>query len=134
MRGAALLLGALGALGSATLGGCGERCDPGYHLHDDLCYVDAPAPAADAGAEAAGAAGAASAPSCDDPSVTTFAAPCKSNADCVRDSDFCAGYPGQTGFCTRSGCDLDPSVCPSAYSCMDLSGFGAGLPAICVKS
>jgi len=25
-------------------------------------------------------------------------------------------------------------VCPSAYSCMDLSGFGAGLPAICVKS
>ena len=108
-----------------SLAGCGERCDPGYHLEHHICYVDAVGDA--------GAAGAAGAPSCDDPSVTTFGAVCMADADCVCDSDFCAAYPGQAGTCTRTGCDQDPSVCPSGYSCMDLSSFGAGLPAICVK-
>jgi hypothetical protein len=36
------------------------------------------------------------------------------------------------GFCTRTGCDTDPSVCPSGHACVDLSGFGPGLPSICV--
>lgn len=104
----------------AGLANCGEQCDPGYHLENHLCYIDvAPDGAAGAGGEAGAC------------SETTFASDCLSNADCVCDSDFCAGYPGQVGFCTRTGCDTEPSVCPSGYSCMDLSSFGAGLPAIC---
>ena len=116
----------LGPCFVASLANCGEQCDPGYHLERHLCYVDLEV--AGAGGDDGGQAGAAGA--C---SETTFAAECLSNADCVCDSDFCAGYPGQVGFCTRSGCDRDPSVCPSGYSCMDLSSFGAGLPAICTQ-
>jgi hypothetical protein len=105
-----------------SLAACGEKCDPGYHLEHDICYVDT----------ASASAGAAGAPSCDDPSVSTFGAPCHSAVDCVCDSDFCPAPPGTVGACTRSGCDKDPSVCPDGYSCVDLSGFGAGLPFICV--
>ncbi|HTQ05564.1 MAG TPA: hypothetical protein VMI54_16995 [Polyangiaceae bacterium] len=133
VRRAFVRAGVFGAWLGATAGACNERCDPGYHLSEDLCYVDPPDAGADAGSEA-GAAGAPSAPTCDDASVTTFGASCHSNADCTCDSDFCAGYPGQVGSCTRTGCLTDPSVCPDGYSCMDLSSFGAGLPAICVKS
>jgi hypothetical protein len=107
---------------------CGEQCDPGYHLERHLCFVDLPAGGDAGGAGNDGEAGAAGA--C---SETTFAKECHDDADCVCDSDFCAGYPGQIGFCTRTGCDADPSVCPSGYSCMDLSSFGAGLPAICTQ-
>jgi len=105
-----------------SLAGCGEKCDPGYHLEHDLCYVDAES----------GNAGAAGAPSCDDPSITTFGAVCHSTADCTCDSDLCAASPGQAGTCTRTGCDKDPSVCPSDYSCMDLSSYVPGLH-ICVN-
>jgi len=105
---------------------CGEKCDPGYHLENHLCYVDVAVDGAGGADDGqAGAAGACS--------ETTFAAECLSSADCTSDADFCAGYPGQVGFCTRSGCDRDPSVCPAGYSCMDLSSFGAGLPAICTQ-
>ena len=111
----------LAASAAAALSGCGERCDPGYHLDRHICYADT------AATSEAGAAGATSdAATCPGPGVTTFAADCKSSADCVCDSDFCAGYPGQTGFCTRSGCDKDPTLCPSGYTCMDLSSFGVG--------
>ena len=107
-----------------SLAGCGEQCDPGYELKNHLCY-QAAAPS--------GAAGAAGAPSCDEPSISTFGGVCRSDTDCVCDSDFCAGIPGQEGLCTRTGCDTDPAVCPDGFSCMDLSGFGAGLPHICVN-
>jgi hypothetical protein len=129
MRGLTVTLLALGAVwGGCVLGGCGEKCDPGYHLDDHLCYVDLPAENTGGAAGAPdGNAGAG------DACESTFGADCLSNADCVCDSDFCAGYPGQVGFCTRSGCDRDPSLCPADYACLDLSSFGPGLPNICAK-
>ena len=123
------LLALAGPLGLATLEGCGERCGPGYHLDRHLCYLD-PEPADSAGmAGTPGSAGEADAAACE---PLTFASDCLVSDDCTCDADFCAAAPGQTGFCTRTGCDEDPSVCPDGYSCMDLSGFGAGLPHICV--
>ena len=127
LRGLAAGLLLLAAGISVSLAGCGEKCDPGYHIEESICYVDVAAAAG-----AAGAAGAPAAPSCDDPSIETFGAVCYSDADCVCDSDFCAGYPGQAGICTLRGCGTDPSICPSGYSCMDLSTFVAGL-SICVN-
>jgi hypothetical protein len=57
----------------------------------------------------------------------------KSDA-CNCAADYCALMPGQTeGYCTRTGCKEDPSVCPADWSCLDLSQFLAGQPAICIK-
>jgi hypothetical protein len=125
---ASLLVTLLAPLALATLDGCGERCEPGYTLDHHICYENV------ASAGAAGDTGTAGAPSCDDPSASTFGAECRLESECTCDSDFCAANPGSVGFCTRSGCDTDPSVCPAGYSCMDLSAIAAGLPAICVPS
>lgn len=117
-------------LGLATLDGCGgERCSPGYHLDRHLCYID-PEPSDAAGMSGSGGgAGETNGAACE---PLTFGADCRVESDCTCDADFCAAAPGQVGFCTRTGCDVDPSVCPEGHSCMDLSGFGAGLPSICV--
>ena len=92
----------------------------------------APAPAADAGSpsdqgdqgDQGGACGA-----------DAFGTACTSDADCSCEAaGYCALMPGQTsGYCTATGCTDDPSVCPSGWSCFDLSAFSSDLPAICMK-
>lgn len=84
-----------------------------------------PAPTPDAGAPAAGGA-------CGD---EAFGTTCTTDADCgCEAAGYCALMPGQTtGYCTATGCKDDPSVCPSGWSCFDLSAFSATLPAICMK-
>ena len=123
-----LLVALLAPLALSALDGCSDRCEPGYTLEHHICRQDV------ASAGAAGDTGAAGAPSCDDPGMSTFGAACWLESECTCDSDFCAANPGSVGFCTRTGCDVDPSVCPSGYSCMDLSAIVAGLPFICVPS
>lgn len=110
--------------------GCEDECGPGYESFEHLCRVaggeaDGGEGSADAAAGAAGVAGAAECES------STFGDTCLTLADCECDADFCAGLPGEEGFCTRTGCDETPSVCPSEWGCMDLSRFGPDLPAIC---
>jgi hypothetical protein len=57
----------------------------------------------------------------------------ENSSDCPCAADYCAIMPGQTsGYCTRSGCKDDPSVCPAEWSCFDVSAFQAGAPAICL--
>lgn len=63
-----------------------------------------------------------------------FGASCTSDGDCKCAANYCALMPGQTtGYCTAKGCKDDPSVCPEAWSCFDLSAFSSDLPAICMK-
>ena len=124
-------------IGSVVLGvavvtslasGCEDDCGAGYERFDPLCRVSRSE--ADGGegnaTPAGGAAGVAGATECE---VMTFGQPCLTVEDCECDADFCAGLPGEEGFCTRTGCDTDASVCPSAWECTDLSPFGPDLPA-----
>jgi hypothetical protein len=61
-----------------------------------------------------------------------FGAACTTAPDCSCKANYCALMPGQTqGICTLQGCKEDASLCPSDYSCLDLSVFGASLPSIC---
>ncbi len=63
-----------------------------------------------------------------------FGNACKVDADCPCGANYCALMPGQTsGYCTKTGCKQDPSVCPSGWSCFDLSAFSSTLPAICTN-
>jgi hypothetical protein len=80
-------------------------------------------PAADGGANDA---------SCGEPDG--FGASCQDAADCSCKANYCALMPGQSqGVCTVQGCKADPSICPSGYSCLDLSAFGPSLPSICTR-
>jgi len=55
------------------------------------------------------------------------------HSECPCAADYCAVMPGQSeGYCTATGCNDDPSVCPEGWSCLDLSGFQPGAPAICL--
>lgn len=57
------------------------------------------------------------------------------HTDCGCEAPYCALQPGSTtGTCTRTGCIEDPGVCPSGWTCIDLSAFSPDLPSICVES
>lgn len=110
-----------------VVSGCEDDCGPGYERFDHLCRVVTEEGSGGEGGsdELAGAAGTAA---CE---VSTFAQTCLTAEDCQCDADFCAGYPGEEGICTRTGCGEDPNVCPEDWNCMDLSPFGPDLPTIC---
>lgn len=56
------------------------------------------------------------------------------HSECGCDADYCAIVPGdEQGYCTRTGCLDDPSVCPEGWSCFDVSVFEEGAPAVCLK-
>jgi hypothetical protein len=107
-----------------VVGGCGDECGPGYERWEHLCR----AVAEEGGGGGDATAGAAGSMACE---ASTFAQTCLGAEDCECDADFCAGYPGEEGICTRTGCGDGPSVCPSDWNCTDLSPFGPDLPTIC---
>ena len=97
---------------------------------------EAPASAVDAGAPTLPAVDAGGAAACTlaGGDAAGFGAACKSNADCSCAASYCAVQPGTSeGYCTKTGCNEDASVCPSGYACFDLSRFAPGLPAFCSK-
>jgi hypothetical protein len=120
------------ALGCLT-GGCTENhpCDEGQVLEANGYCIAAPADAAipvpESDASVAEAAGseASGASTAYDPA---FDRTCTTSADCVAPADYCANPPGK---CTAKGCDVDPSICPSAWPCLDLTPFGMAMH-ICV--
>jgi hypothetical protein len=68
------------------------------------------------------------------PTTGEFGASYAYDAACATPTDYCAVLPGQSaGYCTRKGCNDDPSYCPNGWSCFDLSKFQPGAPSICVK-
>jgi hypothetical protein len=121
----ALVVGQALCVFAGLLPACTEDspCDEGQTFRDGFCYTnpaDAAAPAdtsvpSDDGGGLAGEAAAAS----------DFGKVCTVTAECALPTVYCAIQPGQpAGFCTTFGCDLDPSVCPTGWGCMDLTPFG----------
>jgi hypothetical protein len=96
-------------------------------------------PAAVSGTASAPAWTGASGSTCDAASSRGFGAACStSGADAeacpCAPAGYCALMPGQTqGYCTATDCKSNPSLCPSGWSCFDLSAFDPSLPAICAK-
>jgi hypothetical protein len=76
---------------------------------------------------------------CDASSPQGFGAACTTSgpdasACPCAPAGYCALMPGQTqGYCTATDCKANRSVCPSGWSCFDLSIFDPTLPAICAK-
>lgn len=63
-----------------------------------------------------------------------WGAPCKESVDCTCAAAYCALQPGKTeGYCSKTGCKEDPGICPSDWTCFDVSQFAAGQPSICTK-
>lgn len=62
-----------------------------------------------------------------------FGAPCTDSTSCAAPTDFCLPPPGGIAYCTRSGCLADPTMCPTGWTCVDLSVYQAGLPAVCIQ-
>ncbi|HXU80855.1 MAG TPA: hypothetical protein VN914_05625 [Polyangia bacterium] len=141
-----LPLAALMALLGAALGfSCGkyESCDPGQVLQYNVCFpglIDGGG-GGTAGGGAGGAGGATTCRPANFPDAgdmcpdkaAGFGEPCAANSDCRCGKDLCAIMPGQScGFCTRSNCLPDPSICPTGWSCFDASAFQAGY-SLCVN-
>jgi hypothetical protein len=124
---------------------CSDECDPGWEIRNHECVrTAAAATGEDAGAPGDGAAADGIQPDAggdggDAGSQCTesqFGATCQQSlqtGECTCDTDYCAGYPGSPGICTRSGCLENPSVCPSGWNCTDLSVYSPELPSICVS-
>ena len=103
-----------------TLGGllgCTEKtpCSDGERFDNGYCYpVDAAAPRADAAACLAIDAGS-----------SGFGQACTDSTQCVSPTYYCAIQPpNTTGFCSAFGCDTDPCLCPTSWTCMDLTPYG----------
>jgi hypothetical protein len=141
-----LSLAALMALAGAALAfACGkyESCDPGQVFQYNVCFpglADGGLP--DAGGGGSGGSGGSA--SCRPPGLPTgdsmcgdkaagFGEPCGDTKECRCGKDLCAIIPGQTcGFCTRSNCMADPSICPTGWTCFDASSFQPGY-SLCIN-
>lgn len=120
--------------------GCANdaTCDPGFEVIDGSCVALAPPPPPPSGEGGAG--GAPDDPSvCDEtrPATGAFGATCTdgvNHTDCACPAPICAVQPGMTsGFCTQIHCDADSSICPSGWSCFDLSAIDPSYPSTCVE-
>lgn len=121
-----VLLGAV----LAVAAGCfpDSKCDPDQFLSHDLC-IDLPVVGGpDGGAGAGDGASADAAPG------ATLGQVCATVEECGDDADLCAVIPGQSaGFCTRSGCAADATLCPDGWSCFDASAFVPDL-SLCIRN
>jgi hypothetical protein len=96
-----------------------ERCDPDQRYSYGLCYQTETSVPPDAGPAH---------------SYEHFEDVCVTDGDCAAPTDYCAKWPSDpTGYCTRTGCLTDMSLCPAGWSCVDLSVYLAGLPAVCLR-
>jgi hypothetical protein len=105
---------------------CSESCPPGYSLGNHVCTA---APDNGTGGSTTTDASAQNDAGRIDGTCTdlTFGKTCTSAADCGCDTGYCAGYPGQAGICSHTGCLQDPTVCPAGWPCQDFSAYQAGL-------
>jgi hypothetical protein len=94
-----------------------NRCGKGQVYITDVadgekyyCYEDAGT--ADAGTEADAGGG--------EPEGSGLGESCYAADDCAGyEADFCAGNPGEEGYCSFQDCTVEPDSCPGEYSCCD---------------
>ncbi|MDX2018941.1 MAG: hypothetical protein SF187_01775 [Deltaproteobacteria bacterium] len=64
----------------------------------------------------------------------SFGSACSSNAQCTGAVDYCSKQPGApVGYCTHTGCNTMPAICPANWSCLNLGMFAPNLPHVCAK-
>ncbi|MDB4988223.1 MAG: hypothetical protein JWN04_3401 [Myxococcaceae bacterium] len=98
--------------------------------------ASAPVLASDGGAETTVDGGVHVAPACTllGGDAAGWGAPCKEQSDCTCEASYCALMPGQSmGYCSKTGCKTEPDLCPSDWTCFDVSQFAPGQPSICTK-
>ncbi|HET9954579.1 MAG TPA: hypothetical protein VFQ61_08740 [Polyangiaceae bacterium] len=59
---------------------------------------------------------------------------CNSKTDCFGATNYCAYSPTEPAYCSVSGCDADPALCPTGYMCLNVGDFVPGEPWVCVKA
>jgi hypothetical protein len=68
------------------------------------------------------------------PAGAAFGATCADDAACGGDTNFCMKAPGApSGYCTRTGCNSMPAICPMGWTCFNLGMFAPGLPHACSR-
>jgi hypothetical protein len=111
--------GAAGATGTAGAGGSG-----GSH---DAAATDAADASSDASSDATtdATSDVATIDAATDAPATNFGKTCMTSAACAQGgpATFCAIQPPATmGFCSKTGCDTAPSICPTGWSCYVIPG------------
>ena len=111
--------------------GCANTatCDPNQELRNGLCLPQAP-PSDDAASDAGPL------PQCgpDASADGQFGQTCVDSSECACPAPFCAVQPGESqGFCTQINCVSDPALCPSGWSCVDLSAVDPSYPSTCLQ-
>ena len=112
---AALAMGILAACDPST------HCDPGQIFRDNACYDPPPAPVIQPDASAASDAES-GALTC--APYEGFGESCTANSQCRCGLDSCNTFTGN--YCTHTGCLQDPSICPTTWTCLDLTAMGLG--------
>lgn len=69
------------------------------------------------------------------PTADLFGIACSADTECTAPVNYCAKMPGATaGYCSQQGCKADSTICPSAWTCFDLSAVGVpNGPNFCTK-
>lgn len=62
-----------------------------------------------------------------------FGDACNAHPDCSGETNYCNYSPMDGLYCSKSGCDADPSICPEGWGCIDVGQFAPGEPFVCSK-
>ena len=112
-----------------------DVCDKGFSEKSGLCFADQSASTKDSSVstdEDSGSSNDTDASSTAAPDYSHFGDACTTNAECKEPAPACLG---PLGYCSRTQCMDDPSVCPPDFECMDISAASPdpSVTHICLK-
>lgn len=107
-----------------------DACGKGTEYRDGACHPISGS-AGTSSTPSAGGSGEGGQGDSIDPS---FGQPCTTSDECSGATNYCTPMsPVDTTYCTVSGCDVDPTICPADWTCFDVSKFVPGEPFICTR-
>jgi hypothetical protein len=127
----AIILWAL--YGCSLLAGCdpSDPCDPGYRADHGFCFL------IDAGFDWRSDAGSSDGGDAGEPASNPnaqFGSACMLQSDCGGVAPVCGGP--MLPICTAINCIESPSVCPTGWTCIDVTKYMASAPgvnSVCIK-